>query len=173
MQNEALPAIVGDHVGDLYDAYSKRLQQLVQLDVRAPETVIEDACQSAWGSLVRHRDRVQHAGARAWLLTTALREAVRMARHDRRDLSLDAELERRPESAAAGTRAVPEELAVQRERLSELRRLPVRQQRLVWLKAAGLSYAEIAAHEGCTLRTVERQLLRANSRIKDLGGANN
>ncbi|MBV8956985.1 MAG: sigma-70 region 4 domain-containing protein, partial [Solirubrobacterales bacterium] len=39
------------------------------------------------------------------------------------------------------------------------------QQRILWLHALGLTYAEIADYEGCTLRTVERQLLRARRRI--------
>ena len=35
------------------------------------------------------------------------------------------------------------------------------------LHAAGLSYAEIAAREGCTPRTVERQLLRARRTVRE------
>ena len=54
-----------------------------------------------------------------------------------------------------------------RERLEGVHRLPERQQRLVWLHAFGLSYAEMAAHEGCTPRTVDRQLLRARAALRD------
>ena len=43
-----------------------------------------------------------------------------------------------------------------------------RQQRLVWLQAAGLSYVELAAYTGNSIRTVERQILRATSRIREL-----
>ena len=57
--------------------------------------------------------------------------------------------------------ATPHELVERRERLREVQRLPERQQRVVWLHAIGLSYAEIALTEGCTRRTVDRQLLRA------------
>ncbi|MGA2926187.1 MAG: sigma factor-like helix-turn-helix DNA-binding protein [Solirubrobacteraceae bacterium] len=50
---------------------------------------------------------------------------------------------------------------------TELAALPARQRRLLALQAFGLSYAEIAAREGCTPRTVERQLLRAKRALRD------
>jgi RNA polymerase sigma factor (sigma-70 family) len=62
--------------------------------------------------------------------------------------------------------ATPVELIEHRERLADLGRLPARQQRALWLHGLGLSYAEIARHEGCTTRTVDRQLLRARRRIR-------
>jgi DNA-binding CsgD family transcriptional regulator len=43
-----------------------------------------------------------------------------------------------------------------------------RQQRLVWLQAAGLSYVEMAAYTGDSVRTVERQVLRAAERVRQL-----
>ena len=63
--------------------------------------------------------------------------------------------------------ATPEQLLEHRERIRELGRLPERQQRVVWLHAFGLSYVEMATHEGCTRRTVERQLLRARQTLRD------
>ena len=57
--------------------------------------MIEDACQFAWSRLLHHSDRVHRETALAWLATTAVREAFRLLRRDRRELSLDAELERR------------------------------------------------------------------------------
>jgi RNA polymerase sigma factor (sigma-70 family) len=53
-----------------------------------------------------------------------------------------------------------------RERLASIRRLPQRQQQVLWLHALGLSYNEIARHTGCTTRTVERQLLRARRAVR-------
>jgi DNA-directed RNA polymerase specialized sigma24 family protein len=53
-----------------------------------------------------------------------------------------------------------------RDRLAELRQLPERQQRLVWMHAAGLTYLEMAERTGDTRRTVERQLLRAKGRLE-------
>ena len=50
---------------------------------------------------------------------------------------------------------------------TELAALPARQRRLLALQAFGLSYAEIAQREGCTPRTVERQLLRARRALRN------
>ncbi|HEX4279439.1 MAG TPA: sigma factor-like helix-turn-helix DNA-binding protein, partial [Solirubrobacteraceae bacterium] len=65
----------------------------------------------------------------------------------------------------------PEKLFEQRQRLNDVSLLPVRQQRLLWLHAFGLTYVEIAAHEHCSRRTVERQLLRARARLREQGRA--
>ena len=50
---EATPSIgVGDvgelDVGELYRSLAGRLEQIVRLDIRASDAVIEDACQFAW-----------------------------------------------------------------------------------------------------------------------------
>jgi RNA polymerase sigma factor (sigma-70 family) len=50
--------------------------------------------------------------------------------------------------------------------LSEVGRLPERQQRLVWMHAAGLTYVEMAGRTGESRRTVERQLLRAKGKLE-------
>ncbi len=60
-----------------------------------------------------------------------------------------------------------EELVEQRARLETIGRLPERQQRLMWLQGLGLSYTEMAEHEGATPRTVERQLMRAKKRLRE------
>jgi DNA-directed RNA polymerase specialized sigma24 family protein len=60
----------------------------------------------------------------------------------------------------------PEELREPWRRLEELGCLPERQRRALWLHAAGFSYEEIATHERCSTRTVERQLARANHAVR-------
>jgi RNA polymerase sigma factor (sigma-70 family) len=159
---------VGD-VGELYRTLSRRLEQLVTLNVRAPDSVIEDACQFAWTRLVHHRDRVRRETALPWLVTTAVHEAFKLVRRGGRELSLDTALEHGGESAVRVRAPGPDELFEYRERLAEVRRLPQRQQRLLWLHAAGLTYAEMAVHEDCSERTVERQLLRAKQGIRRRG----
>ena len=154
------PIGVGD-VGELYGLLSGRLEQLVRLDVRAPDVVIEDACQFAWGRLLHHRDRVHRETVMSWLARTAVHEALKLLWRHRRELPLEAAAE---EACPAATQV---ELYERRERLAELSRLTERQERALWLHALGLSYAEIARHEGCTTRTVERQLLRARERIRE------
>jgi RNA polymerase sigma factor (sigma-70 family) len=54
-----------------------------------------------------------------------------------------------------------------RERLRSLAALPPRQQRVLWLYGAGLSYQEIARRQGCTSRTVERQLQNARAALRE------
>lgn len=161
--NAALPG-VGD-VAELYDRLARRLEQIVRVDVRAPDVVIEDACQAAWTRLVHHRDRVHRDTVMSWLARTAVHEAVKLVCRDRRELSLDSAGEQPPPAACSG--AGPDALVEQWQRLSEIRVLPERQQRVLWLHALGLSYTEIAAHEACTVRTVERQMLRARQGIRD------
>ncbi|MGN6867946.1 MAG: RNA polymerase sigma factor [Solirubrobacteraceae bacterium] len=157
-ESNVIPVGVGD-VGELYALLARRLEQIVRLDVRAPDTVIEDACQFAWSRLLHHRDRVHRETVMSWLVRTAVHEAFKLLRRDRRELPLEA-------AAEAAMLASPAQVIECRQRLAELGRLPERQQRAVWLHALGLNYTEIAVYEGCTTRTVERQLLRARQAIR-------
>lgn len=161
---------VGD-VAELYGRLAGRLERIVRLDVRAPDVVIEDACQFAWSRLLHHRDRVQRETALSWLARTAVHEALKLHRRDRRELSLEAAVEQASGAPGLTCAATPFDLIERRERLAELTHLSERQQRALWLHALGLSYAEIAAREGCTVRTVERQLLQARARVRRAPGA--
>ncbi len=158
---------VGD-VGELYGELSKRLEQIVRLDVRAPDAVIEDACQFAWSRLVHHRDRVHRETSLSWLVKTAVHEAFKLIRRDGREASLEAALEISGDAAVRLDAPAPDELVFARERLAQIDVLPERQQRLLWLHGLGLTYAEMAHRTGCTQRTVERQLLRAKSTMRGL-----
>lgn len=157
--------MIGD-VDELYRRLAPRLRQIVRTNVRAPEPVVEDACQIAWSRLVRDSERVRREAALSWLATTAVREAYKLSRRDRRDLSLDAELERTGELPFPSSAPGPAEIVELRERLGEVRQLPERQQRLVWMHAAGLTYVEMADRTGDSRRTVERQLLRAKGKLE-------
>jgi RNA polymerase sigma factor (sigma-70 family) len=169
IESAAATAGVGD-VGELYRRLAGRLEQIVRLDVRAPDVVIEDACQFAWSRLLHHRDRVHRETALTWLSRTAVHEAFKLLRRDRRELSLEDAVEQSNAPALRGD-VTPVELSERRERLSELARLPERQQRVLWLHAFGLSYSEIAEHERCTVRTVDRQLLRARKGLARVNSA--
>ena len=74
-----------------------------------------------------------------------MREAIKLARRDQRELSLEAKLEETGELNVPATTPGPHEQAEWREQLELLRRLPARQQLFLWLHTAGLSYEEIAA----------------------------
>jgi RNA polymerase sigma factor (sigma-70 family) len=97
----------------------------------------------------------------AWLVKTAVHEAFKQMRRDRRDLSLDALSDDPRRVPVASAPELLDELMEQRARLASIRILPERQQRLVWLHGLGLTYTEMAGQTGTTRRTVERQLLRA------------
>jgi RNA polymerase sigma factor (sigma-70 family) len=150
-----------DEVAELFAEQGVRVRRLVRTSVRAPEPLIEDACQLAWTRLFLCRDRVYRETATAWLVKTAVHEAFKLIRRDRRDLSLDALSEDPRRVPAAGAPELLDELIEQRARLDSIRILPERQQRLVWLHGLGLTYTEMAGQTGATKRTVERQLLRA------------
>ena len=170
IDNPSATAGVGD-VGELYALLARRLEQIVRLDVRAPDVVIEDACQFAWSRLVHHRHRVHRETVLSWLVHTAVHEALKLLRRDRRELSLETAVEQGIPAPALTSQATPVEMVERRERLAELACLPERQRRALWLHALGLSYVEIAQHEGWTTRTVERQLLRARDRVRQAEAA--
>jgi RNA polymerase sigma factor (sigma-70 family) len=152
---------------ELYRSLSKPLEELVRIDVRrAPDPVVEDACQFAWDRLIRHRARVRRESALPWLVRTAVHEAFKLLGRERRFLSLDESFELRGEAAVVGESQAPDALLERCERLKAVGELPERQQRLVWLHALGLNYVEIAMYSGCTTRTVERQLLRARRTLR-------
>lgn len=142
-----------DELAELYRANAEPLRQLVRFTVRAPDAVIDDACQIAWSRLISRRIDVQRERVLPWLLTTASREALKLLRRSGREFPLDQLNERH--------QVGPEQIVEFRERLAQLRALPRRQQRLIWLQGLGLSYAEMAGYTGDTQRTIERQILRA------------
>ena len=153
-----------EEVADLYAAHAVRVRRLVRLGVRAPDAVIEDACQVAWMRLVRHRARVRRETAVRWVVRVGVNEALTLVRRARRDVSLDA-LADDTVGATLGTPDLIEDLAERRARLDAIGGLPARQRRLVWLQGLGFSYAEMAGETGDSRRTVERQLLRAKQTL--------
>jgi RNA polymerase sigma factor (sigma-70 family) len=143
----------------LYCALAGPLERIVRFEVPACDAVVDDACQIAWLQLLGHADTVRNSSALSWLATTAIHEAHRLLRRAERDLPLE-------ETIVAAVAPGPEESVEFRERLASLRRLPERQQRMLWLRGLGLSYADIAVSTGCTRRTVERQVLRAQRAMR-------
>jgi RNA polymerase sigma factor (sigma-70 family) len=157
-------------IAELYCSLSARLERIVRLGLDASDVVVEDACQFAWDRLLRHRDQVRRDTALWWLARTAVREASKLLRRERRYVSLEAVVAAGTEGGVGRGTNNPEELVLQRERLDLLGQLPERQQQMVWLHALGLSYAEIAIQTESTMRTVERQLLRAKRAMRALDG---
>jgi RNA polymerase sigma factor (sigma-70 family) len=161
--------VSGSAISDLYRELQPQLVRILASNLLAPEWVIDDACQTAWSSLLERREAVLAGGELGWLSTTATRVALRLLRRDRAMESF----EELPAPVALADFRAPElghriEL---RERLAEIRRLPVRQQRLVMLHGLGYEYDEIAAVTGESRRTVARQLMRARQRLLRLADA--
>jgi RNA polymerase sigma factor (sigma-70 family) len=155
----------GTEVAVLYARHAGLVRGHVRGGVGAPEAVIEDACQVAWSRLLHHRDRVSHDRALAWVMTTAVREALKLVRHADREVSLDQMVEETGDLLVRWTAPSAGEAAEARLRLELLEALPERQQRLLWLQGVGFGYREIAAQTGATVRTVERQLGKARRRL--------
>ncbi len=165
-RNLAATGDAPDDVADLYRAFAGPLRQMVRFAVRAPEPVIDDACQIAWSRLLNRWGSIRRETVLPWLARTASREALRSLRRSKRDLSLD---ELGDRAAIQIAPASPDQIAEFRARLEELRALPERQQRLLWMQGVGLSYVEMATTTGTTKRTVERQLMRAKRSLQ-IGG---
>jgi len=152
----------------LYRSLATPLERIVRRDVRAPEEVIEDACQSAWRSLIGHWGRVRREAALTWLAAAAVHEAYKLVRRDRRELSLEELLDDGGDAGLGTGASGLEELLQRRARLEAIAALPRRQQRVVWLQGAGFSYLEMAERTGDSRRTIERQLLRAKRSLREL-----
>jgi DNA-directed RNA polymerase specialized sigma24 family protein len=108
----------------------------------------------------------------SWLITTALHEAFKLVRRDGHDLSLEQLVEETGDLRINRSAPPPEEAVGARLRLELLQELPERQERLIWLRGLGFSYPEMATETGATVRTVERQLIKArrNLRALEAGG---
>ena len=152
---------------ELYQRHHRALVGSVGRSVNASRELIEDACQTAWLILLRRqpdRDRVF-----GWLRTVAIHEAYRLSEIERRDARLDAAV--LPGAAVgadrvADTRACVDGLLEARVALARVAALPPRQRRVFALQIAGLTYAELSAATGDSVRTVERQLRRAHARVR-------
>jgi RNA polymerase sigma factor (sigma-70 family) len=159
--------MLGDEA-QLYHSLAARLEQTVRIQVHAPREVIEDACHHAWTQLINHGDRVNRDATFSWLATTAIRHAWKLNRRERRELSLEAAADELGELQIPSPSPGPPERLEFREQLGQLAELPERQRRFIWLRAAGLTYVEMAAYTGDTVRTVDRQIVRATERIRQL-----
>lgn len=156
------PPARGDE-DELYRRHHRHLLRAVASVVRAPDALIEDACQMAWMTLLRHQPDRDHAFG--WLRRVAINEAYRLSAITRREPSYD------PTATLAvlvneDGESFDRHLEA-REALSILARLPDRQRRDLTLLAAGYSYNEIQALTGDrTWTNVNKTLRRARARVR-------
>src|ERR1700743_1897754 len=157
------------HIGEVAELYASAaglVRGQVCSEVTAPEAVIDDACQFAWIRLLHHRHRVGRDRAVSWLITRALHEVFKLVRRAGHDLSLEQLLEETGDLRINRTVPAPEEAVGARLRLRALQQPPGRPERLIWLKGLGFDYSEMAAETGTTVRTVERQLMKARRNLR-------
>jgi RNA polymerase sigma factor (sigma-70 family) len=152
-------------VANLYPRLAPKLRRIVGANLEAPDCVVEDACQIAWTALLDEPPLVDESHVLSWLATTARREALLMLRRSAIELRV---IEGGAPTAEADAED-PQRSAEFWERLGQVRRLPRRQQRIVWMRCLGFRYAEIAQETGETLRSVERQLADARSKLAAVG----
>jgi DNA-directed RNA polymerase specialized sigma24 family protein len=88
---------------------------------------------------------------------------------DAREPSLERAFDENPRGLRSTADTGLEEQVWRRDQVRRLRLLSVRQQRLVWLRALGFSYGEMARYERASTRTIHRQLERARERLRALG----
>lgn len=166
------PAVQRGDEAELYRRHHRDLVRSVARSVNASHELIEDACQTAWLILLhRQPDRDRVFG---WLRTVAIHEAYRLSGVERQDARLDAPVS--SDAAILGHERVQDPRACldrqleARLVLARVAELQPRQRRLFALQIAGLSYAEMAAVTGDSVRTVDRQLRRAHARVRHQPG---
>lgn len=158
------PAPRGDE-DQLYRQHHRNLNRAVARVVHAPRELIEDACQTAWTTLLRTQP--ERRAIFAWLRIVAIYEAYRLCASERRHLHLDAMAPAGSSEAAIGrTHSIDDTLAAH-DALQILASLPERQRTDLTLLVAGYSYAEIAKITGGrTYTNVNKSLVKARGRIR-------
>ena len=152
-------------IGALFARYHYSLRSRVAAVVHTSQANIEDACMHAWVQLFNY-ELHGRPGHNNWLTTVAIREAVKLDRDDRRTVPLNL--------AAVGEPVDPydaftasDQLAYAAAVLQEAG-LTERQLHMLSLQLWGMTYAQIARFTGCSLRVVERQILRAHEKIAEV-----
>jgi DNA-directed RNA polymerase specialized sigma24 family protein len=151
----------GQRVASLYAEHAHRVKRLV---ARHAAGDVDDACQIAWERLIGHDEvDLDGRGVVNWLVITATREGWKWSGCEL-PLSTDGEL-----AEPAGHAPDPLNVVVDRDEVRRrLARLTDREREFLALQALGLSYSEIAQATGSSLRTVERQILRARHKLGSL-----
>lgn len=165
------PPLRGDE-GELFARHHAALMRAVLRAVRAPEALIEDACATAWAILLR-RQPDRGPTLFAWLRTVAVHEACRLSGQQRATDALE-DLGSAGgdgwEAFAADHRTLDQTLEARRA-LRALAELPARERDTLTLLVAGYRYREIERLRGVTYTNVNRQLVKARRRLRDLDAA--
>jgi RNA polymerase sigma factor (sigma-70 family) len=145
----------------LFRDHETALRAAVRHFAAGSEAIVDDACAHAWLALCRLQP--ERTNVFAWLRMVAVYRAWHLAGHERRLVALDG----LPEAAQPAADTLEASVDAH-EALALMSQLPSRQQRLLALRIAGYSRAEISRLTGDTIRTVDRQLHRSHQRLRHL-----
>ena len=155
----------------LYAELQPQLWRILTTNLAAPAWLHEEACQTAWESLLARGDEIRPGGELSWLSTTATRYAIRALRRERLAGHPLAELDQPGPAthlplASATPRPDTEHACELHARLASISHLPPRTRRMLLLHSFGYEYSEIAQTTGNSPRTVIRQLTRAREHLR-------
>jgi DNA-directed RNA polymerase specialized sigma24 family protein len=163
------PRLVGDEA-ELFREFNPHFVRILQRRTNVPPEIVDDACAFAWQQFLQHqpdRDR----NWRAWLVTTAEREAWRLNDLEAGHASLSiADLEH---VGPAGSDVADDRnhAAIRlrlRDALDAFARLPDRRREIKALQITGFSYDEIAEMRGLSYTRVNQLLAEANATLCEL-----
>jgi DNA-directed RNA polymerase specialized sigma24 family protein len=168
-----------EQIAAFYRAHAERLQRAVRRRVhRVGEEVIEDACHTAWATLLRRPDIPLDAHGLGWLSTVAVHEAWRLASIAREQ---PAGTLTTPADPSAGQGELPEPCDTDRRstdehaldriehhaRLQTIRALKPREREALYLKGLGYSYTEIMRLTGATYTAVNRRITEGRAALRE------
>jgi DNA-directed RNA polymerase specialized sigma24 family protein len=161
-----------DAIATYYNAHAAWLEQIVARRAKVPHATIEEACQTAWLTLIRRTDITLDNRGLRWLTVVATHEAWRLAKIPERPVGPfiastgDDPLEWQEPPGPASD---PLELAITHEehehRLEHFADAKPREATLLFLQAAGYSYTELAKLTDSTYRTIDRRITKGRKRI--------
>ena len=167
------------HIEAMYAKHADQLRAVVRRQAPgAQPATIEDACSHAWSTLItaEHVDvRPPRWGALAYLTKTAVYKAFDLRAAERRAAAHDHDQLDYLAAARGVADAPADEAAALRMRcdlaLDLVAQIPERPRRFLLRLALGYSYHEIAAAEGVSYRTADRQITRAKRRLEQIAAA--
>jgi DNA-directed RNA polymerase specialized sigma24 family protein len=161
------PQPVGDEA-ELFRKFNPHFVRIMQRRTNAPREIVDDACAFAWQQFLQHqpdRDR----NWRAWLVTTAEREAWRLNGLEAGHASLSINDLERVGPAGWDVADDRNHAAIRlrlRDALEAFARLPDRRREIKALQITGFSYDEIAEMRGLTYTRVNHILAEANATLR-------
>jgi len=150
---------------DLYRSHAIELLQFARRRVGTQEA--EDVVQDAYLHLLQHKTDEPIGNARAYLFRVTANAAIDQMRKSKTRNTHQASEGGDPDALDNARALAPEPIFAWRLRAA-LDKLPVAQRQVFLLnRIEGLTYPEIAARLGLSVRTVDRHLLKALTVLKE------